>query len=413
MLRSFASVLPAVPLRQDETASRLWSVVYLLAAPLLVITTAVLQNHANDLSAAACSCTAELVSEIVAGLALLFRFRFPVASALVASACLLFNAPFLFFANDLIALFALSALAEVKNDSWAIRLTIGVVIISYVSPWQIGFYSVAPYSRILIALCVPAWGLAYGMVVRQRRRDIDQEKAIELAKARIEERVLIASDMERQRRFTADASHDLRAPITAMRTQLDEAMLYPADTDWTQTSDRLSHSLDRLSAIIEDLLVLARLDSGLAVDTEPVALDELVRTEAARPGLKHPVELDLTPVTVEGSRLQLSRAFGNLLDNAQRHADRCVRARVHLDGDHAVLEVYNDGDSIPAEQRQEVFRRFTRLENSRRKDSGGTGLGLAIVREIATAHAGTAIIADSSEGTRIVLRLPALTSTVR
>ncbi|GAB3677733.1 HAMP domain-containing sensor histidine kinase [Actinocorallia lasiicapitis] len=212
--------------------------------------------------------------------------------------------------------------------------------------------------------------------------------------------------IQRERRFSADASHDLRSPIAAMRAQLDEAMMYPGDTDWKDTSLRLSTSLDRLSAIVEDLLTLARLDAHAEPATEAVALDALIRTEAARRRQRVPIGLELQPVAVEGNRLQLARLLTNLLDNAQRHADAEVTVRLRAEGGEAVLEVINDGDSIPPQLREAVFRRFARLDASRSKDTGGTGLGLAIVREIAAAHGGTVVVADSERGARFVVRLP-------
>ncbi|WP_344823729.1 HAMP domain-containing sensor histidine kinase [Actinocorallia longicatena] len=212
----------------------------------------------------------------------------------------------------------------------------------------------------------------------------------------------------RERRFTSDASHDLRSPITAMRAQLDEALLYPAETDWKETGQHLSASLDRLQAIVEDLLTLARIDSGHAAPTEPVALDELIRAEVARRRFPIPVELTLDPVRISGNPLQLTRLLTNLLDNAQRHAEHRVAVVLRAEEGTAVLEIVNDGDSIPAELREEVFRRFTRLDDSRSKDTGGTGLGLAIVREITTAHGGAIRVADSDDGARFVIRLPLL-----
>ncbi|ROO91304.1 signal transduction histidine kinase [Actinocorallia herbida] len=225
-------------------------------------------------------------------------------------------------------------------------------------------------------------------------------KAANLALARLE------ATIDREREFTANASHDLRSPITAMRAELDGAMLYPDEADWPETAEKLTAGLDRLSALVEDLLVLSRLDAGTEVGKEPVDLAELVRAEIARRPEDPRVRIDAQPVLVTGVRVHLARLFTNLLDNAVRHAKDRVVVRVRPDGMQAVLEVVNDGDTVPPEMREAIFDRFTRLDASRSKDTGGSGLGLAICRQIARAHNGSVTAADADTGSRFVVRLP-------
>ncbi|WP_262380103.1 sensor histidine kinase [Nonomuraea sp. PA05] len=212
--------------------------------------------------------------------------------------------------------------------------------------------------------------------------------------------------MERQRQFAADASHDLRSPITAMRAQIEDALLHPEDTDWPETGNEVLTSLDRLQAIVADLLTLSRLDAGAPDEREPLDLSELAAAETARPRSKQVVTTLQTGVTVNGDRLRLARLLTNLLDNAERHAESQIIVTVRRQGDEAVLEVVDDGTGIAPEHRELVFQRFTRLDASRSRDAGGTGLGLPIAREIATAHLGTLTIEDSGTGARFVLRLP-------
>ncbi|MEV4800623.1 HAMP domain-containing sensor histidine kinase [Nonomuraea sp. NPDC049421] len=214
--------------------------------------------------------------------------------------------------------------------------------------------------------------------------------------------------MERQRRFATDASHDLRSPITAMRAQMEDAMLHPEEADWAETGQKVLASLDRLQAIVGDLLTLTKLDAGAPDQREPVDLAELVAAETARPRSKEFVTTLETGVVVMGDRLQLARLLTNLLDNAERHAERRVIVTVRRQGDDAVAEVVDDGAGIPPEHREFVFQRFARLDAARNRDAGGTGLGLPIAREIATAHLGTLSIEDSDTGARFVLRLPIL-----
>ncbi|NUP81655.1 MAG: HAMP domain-containing histidine kinase [Nonomuraea sp.] len=217
--------------------------------------------------------------------------------------------------------------------------------------------------------------------------------------------------VEQQRRFASDASHDLRSPLTAMRTQVEEAMLDPDAADWRETGARLLEGLDRLQNIVTDLLTLARLEAGAPGRREPVDLARLVEDELRRRPEGKPVTRRLhSGVVVEGDALRLTRLLANLLDNAQRHADTMITVTVGERAGQAVLEVLDDGGGIAPDQRETVFRRFTRLDASRRRDAGGTGLGLSIAREIAGAHGGTLTIEDSERGARFVLQIPLISS---
>ncbi|MDH2424333.1 HAMP domain-containing sensor histidine kinase [Sphaerisporangium sp. TRM90804] len=221
------------------------------------------------------------------------------------------------------------------------------------------------------------------------------------------ERLQVA--VERQRRFASDASHDLRSPITAMRAQVEEALLHPEEADWTKTAEALTAGLDRLQAIVDDLLMIARLDSGEKATRDFINLAELVRTELSDRCRKRRIVLDLQQgVVVSGNRLQLIRLLTNLLDNAERHAASTVTVSVRQGGDRATLQVVDDGEGIAPEQREAVFQRFTRLAAGRARDQQGTGLGLAIAREIAQKHAGTLTLEDSPKGARFVLSMPLL-----
>ncbi|MER7503613.1 HAMP domain-containing sensor histidine kinase [Nonomuraea pusilla] len=211
--------------------------------------------------------------------------------------------------------------------------------------------------------------------------------------------------IEQQRRFASDASHDLRSPITAMRAQLEDAMLHPEDADWQEMGEELLASLDRLQAIVTDLLTLAKLDAGAPGNLESVDLAELVAAETSRPRRKRVVTSLQPDVVVTGDRLRLARLLTNLLDNAERHAESTIIVTVRKNH-QATLEVLDDGAGVAPEHREMVFRRFTRLDASRSRDAGGTGLGLPIAREIAEHHGGTLTIEDSDIGARFVLRIP-------
>ena len=211
---------------------------------------------------------------------------------------------------------------------------------------------------------------------------------------------------EQQRRFTSDASHDLRSPITAMRTQLEEALLYPQDTDWPAMTKAVLASVERLQALVADLLDAAMLDAHVPLAAASCDLAELVNAELDRRPRKVEVIRDLQEgVFAVCDPVRLTRLLTNLLDNAERHANSEIRVVVRAEEYMAVMEVLDDGAGIARDQRDVVFQRFTRLDASRNRDAGGTGLGLPIARQIAEAHHGTLTIEDSSRGARFVLRL--------
>jgi signal transduction histidine kinase/HAMP domain-containing protein len=225
--------------------------------------------------------------------------------------------------------------------------------------------------------------------------------------------------MEQQRRFATDASHDLRTPIAAMRAESEDALLAPESTSVPDVARAMLRSLDRLQALVTDLLDLARLDAGVPGGGDVVDLADLVGAEMRnRPASAKRVACSLQPgVMVIGDRLRLGRLLTNLLDNAGRHAETTVTVVVRLDpssggstGGVAVLEVTDDGAGIEPDKRELVFHRFTRLDAARSRDAGGSGLGLPIAREIAEASGGTLRIEDSPRGARFVLRLPFATA---
>lgn len=212
-----------------------------------------------------------------------------------------------------------------------------------------------------------------------------------------------------QRRFVSDASHELRSPLATVRTSLEVAQAHPAGTDWSALTTVLLEETARVQALVEDLLLLARADErGLQLRPCEVDLDDLVAKEAdrlRRAGVQ--VVLDVHPVRVDADPARLSRVLRNLGDNAARHRRTRVELRLVRDGDRALLEVADDGPGIPAAERERVFERFVRLDDSRTRHAGGTGLGLPIVRQLVQAHGGTVEILDrGGVGTTVRLALP-------
>jgi signal transduction histidine kinase len=210
----------------------------------------------------------------------------------------------------------------------------------------------------------------------------------------------------RQRVFVADAAHELRSPLASLRTQLEVAERRVARGGAPVTAGALADLVadtERLSRLVDDLLLLARVDDTGAgvVRFAPVDVSALVRDMAGRyAGQRVPVVVNrrVDGLRVSGDADQLRRVLGNLLDNAVRHAARRVEVSAAADGAELVLVVADDGAGIRAGDREQAFARFTRLDDGRGPDEGGTGLGLAIVRELVRAHGGTVRLEDAGLG---------------
>jgi signal transduction histidine kinase len=227
---------------------------------------------------------------------------------------------------------------------------------------------------------------------------------------------------ERQRRFVADASHELRSPLASSRAQLEVALSHPDPETWETTAIDLLSENQRMERLVNDLLFLARNEerpAGLARAT-PLDLDDIVLAEAGRVRARGRVQVDLSRVSagrVRGLADHLTRVVRNLLENAERHA--ATRIRVELSpalatgrGAQVQLVISDDGPGVPVEHRARIFDRFIRLDDARARPTqdygGGSGLGLAICREIVTAHGGR-IWADEARGggARFVVQIPA------
>jgi signal transduction histidine kinase len=211
----------------------------------------------------------------------------------------------------------------------------------------------------------------------------------------------------RQRAFVADAAHELRSPLANMRVQLEVAQRLGTPPD---TGDLLA-DVDRLSRLVEDLLLLARGDDAPAtVAAERVNLSALIREISRRyGGSRVPITVGPGlhgPQWTVGDPQALDRAVSNLVDNAVRHATNKVTLSVTRDGACALVSVVDDGPGIPEADRDRVFDRFTRLDAGRTRDAGGAGLGLAIVRELVRRLDGTIHLADANPGLRAEIRLP-------
>lgn len=213
-----------------------------------------------------------------------------------------------------------------------------------------------------------------------------------------------------QRRFVSDASHELKSPIASIRTMLEVARReHP--TDLERFLDDVLAEDARLERVVRDLLVLARADEGVPLTRmSDIDLDDIVLAEAAVAERVSGKRVDLTGVgaaRVRGDSGALASLVRNLLDNAARYATSAVWITLEARDSSAVLTVSDDGPGIPEAERERVFERFVRLDESRQRASGGTGLGLAVCRAIARSLDGDVRAVDPTHaGASFEVRLP-------
>jgi signal transduction histidine kinase len=217
----------------------------------------------------------------------------------------------------------------------------------------------------------------------------------------------------RQRRFVADASHELRSPVASIRQHAEVAQAHPERTTVGALAETVAAENLRVERLVDDLLLLTRADEHtLQLQQRPVDFDDLVFEEAQRLRDATALRVDTTRVSagrVSGDRAALWRALRNLGDNAVRHATSQVAFALSEQDGAVVLDVDDDGPGIAAPDRQRVFERFVRLDDARDRDAGGSGLGLAIVAEVVGAHRGTITVGNSGlGGARFEVRLPAI-----
>jgi two-component system OmpR family sensor kinase len=244
-------------------------------------------------------------------------------------------------------------------------------------------------------------GIAFNRMLSQLEEDIRQR----------------AESEARLKRFVADASHELRTPLTSIRGYAD---LYRQgglreESTLGDAMSRVEGEAARMSRLVDDLLLLARLDEGIPLQRAPVDLARLARESAADARVVDPdhgvtCEAD-GPVVVEGDEDRLRQVIGNLLGNARTHTPpgTHVSLRVRLAGDDAVVEVRDDGSGMDAATAARVFERFYRADPARSRGAGGSGLGLSIVAAIVTAHRGTvALDTAPGSGARFLVTMPTM-----
>jgi signal transduction histidine kinase len=215
--------------------------------------------------------------------------------------------------------------------------------------------------------------------------------------------------LEAQRQFVADASHELRNPLTTIRSNAGFLLERPdaVEGDRSEALADIAAEGERMARVVDDLLTLARTDADQPLERRPVALGALLQAaadDARRRGLAVRVDVD-GGVAVMGDNDALRRLFGILIDNAARHGAGDIDLRLTRDGSSAVLSVSDQGPGIPAEALERIFDRFYQADPVR--SAQGVGLGLSIARAIAHAHGGSVAAGNRSEGGAVLtLELP-------
>ena len=213
-----------------------------------------------------------------------------------------------------------------------------------------------------------------------------------------------------QRRFVSDASHELRSPITTIRQHAEVALAHPERVTAAELAEVVLAEQQRMQRLVEDLLLLARVDEHVPLTRAAVDLDDLAFEEGHRLRSATSKRVDtsgVNAVRVQGDADALRRMLRNVGENAVRHASSRVDVTLVERGEEVVLTIDDDGPGIPATERARVLQRFVRLDDARSRDEGGSGLGFSIVDEVVRAHGGSMSIEQSPlGGARIVITLP-------
>jgi two-component system OmpR family sensor kinase len=212
-----------------------------------------------------------------------------------------------------------------------------------------------------------------------------------------------AASEARLRRFVSDASHELRTPLAAVRAyaELFTRGAAARPDDLARSMQGIERESERMGVLVDDLLLLARLDEGRPLAREQVRLDELAREAVETARAVEPnrtVSLTTEPLTALGDHDRLRQALDNLLANVRAHtpAGTAASVTVRRDGERALIDVSDEGPGMPPDARERVFERFFRADSSRSRTSGGTGLGLAIVAAVIEAHGGAVSVVGTS-----------------
>ncbi|MEO6494035.1 MAG: HAMP domain-containing sensor histidine kinase [Ilumatobacteraceae bacterium] len=287
----------------------------------------------------------------------------------------------------------------------AVGLPLLVLVVAAVTWWAVG-RTLRPVRRITRTMAdITASDLHRRVPIPDTRDEIG-----ELAVTVNETLARLDTSVERQRRFVADASHELRGPLAALRADLEISVTHPERTAWLEVARDTLSDVERLQHLTEDLLLLARLDSHQQRAHQHVDLAEVV-AEAAGGIRRDDVEVIVlgttAPVILDGDPEQLHRMVRNLVHNAEEHAEHRITVTLTKANALVRLQIADDGPGVPTELRKIVYERFVRVDTARTRNTGGTGLGLAIVADVVASHHGSIAVTDSEpHGATFTVELP-------
>jgi signal transduction histidine kinase len=295
------------------------------------------------------------------------------------------------------------------NTTFAYQLILGfpiILILAALAVWILVGRALGPVERIRHA----ASAITSADLSRRVPEPGTDDEIGHLAQTMNQMLTRLENSARRQRSFVADASHELRSPVAAIRTTLDVALAHPDRAPWPTIAARASQQGERLEQLLQQLLLLAKADEHtLAGHRRPVDIHKTLREVTRATPTDHiAVELNLTGSALTiGNPGNLARLFRNVLENAIRYAAGTVIITTSSTPTTVEIRIADDGPGIPAADRERVFDRFVRLDSSRDRATGNSGLGLAIAREIAATHHGSIRIDDApGPGANIVIELP-------
>jgi signal transduction histidine kinase len=298
---------------------------------------------------------------------------------------------------------------DVKRALWAFALVFPAAVLGAGAlGWRLARWAVAPL-REASTRAREAHASELNLTLPTRGSDDEWDELATVLNQVIAD---ARGSLLRIRQFTADAAHELRTPLTTIIGEAELALRRerPAE-ELRRCIETIRSESVRMARMVESLLTLARADTrNLVIPSQEVDLIELARAEATRAGRQRSeIALDVSggSAPVRGDPVLLSRAIGNLVENAMRHARQRVEVRVELDDGEARVSVRDDGPGVPIDARERIFERFVQLDSARNNE--GFGLGLPIVRAIADAHHGRIAVEGEGPGARFVLRLPSRT----
>jgi signal transduction histidine kinase len=205
-----------------------------------------------------------------------------------------------------------------------------------------------------------------------------------------------------QRQFVSDASHELKSPLASMRTQLEVSLTHPDQANWQDVAANVLEENLRMQHLINELLELARMDeqdpSSYVGEQQILDLDDIVFTEVKTIHTRRVRTDGVSAGQVRGNPSQLRQMLRNLLDNAVRYAREEIRVGLETVREQVILVIEDDGPGVPPQERERIFDRFARVEESRSRSGGGTGLGLAVVQGIVQRHGGQITVGRAGIG---------------